>query len=226
MMIGEIGFDDLYYPSRMVIQPTKNPIRPFPDIGNNFTIRIQNLSFEKGFKDVNMPTQKFPKFKDKSYSLLRKTPNFENHTYSFLRKATIFGMDNSFLGNGSSNGTDKIPSGYIEFNETLHLPLFLGYEQVNETIQLLGFSGYEEFNETMKIPITEPKSHFTEYSMPNLFDADVNTSPKPPFLPGTGIILLVTFIYLVPIVMFNLLVGLAIDDVQVILDNFNIQLLI
>ena len=116
MMTGEVNFDDLYYPFKMVIQPSKliNPDRPFPDIGTNFTLKIQN------------------------------------------------------------------------------------FEQMPGNLKL---------------------SNISEYVLPNLFNADVNTSPKPPFYPGTGTILVAVFIYLVPVVMFNLLVGLAIDDVQVIDKN-------
>ena len=191
MMIGEVDFNELYYPPRMVIQPTKNPNRPFPEIGNNFTIQIQNLSFEREFEDVELPLQKLPRFENKSYPFLRKTPKFENKSYSF--------------------------SGYEKSNQTFNYSKFVGYEEFNQTVKYSEFAGYEESNQTMKIPVLESKSNFKEYSMPNLFDADVNTSPKPPFLPGTGIILLAMFIYLVPVVMFNLLVGLAIDDVQVVI---------
>ena len=203
MMIGEVDFNELYYPPRMVIQPTKNPNRPFPEIGNNFTIQIQNLSFKKQFEDIELPLQKIPTFENNSYSFLRKTPKFENDSYSFLSKTPTFDVNNSF-------------SGYKEFNQTINYSKFEGYEELNQSIKYSDFAGYEEHNQTMKVPSLEPKSSFKEYSMPNLFDADVNTSPKPPFLPGTGIILLAIFIYLVPVVMFNLLVGLAIDDVQVI----------
>ena len=51
--------------------------------------------------------------------------------------------------------------------------------------------------------------------IPNLFDADVNTSPKPPFFPATGMILVLIFMIMVPIVALNLLQGLAVEDVQV-----------
>ena len=204
MMIGEVDFNELYYPPRMVIQPTKNPNRPFPEIGNNFTIKIQNLSFEKELADVELPLQKLLRFENNSHSFLMKTPTFENDSYLFLSKTPQFSVNNSF-------------SGYEEFNQSIDYSKFVGYEEFNQTIKFLEFAGYEESNQTMKIPVLEPKSNFKEYSMPNLFDADVNTSPKPPFLPGTGMILLAIFIYLVPVVMFNLLVGLAIDDVQVII---------
>ena len=212
MMIGEVDFNELYYPQRMVIQPTKNPNRPFPEIGNNFTIQIQNLSFEKEFEDVQLPLQKLPRFENKSDSFLRKTPKFENKNNSFLSKTPHFDVNNSF-------------SGYEEFNQTVNYSKFKGYEEFNQTVKYSEFAGYEKSNQTMKVPVLESKSNFKEYSMPNLFDADVNTSPKPPFLPGTGIILLAIFIYLVPVVMFNLLVGLAIDDVQVIISKILMKML-
>ena len=51
--------------------------------------------------------------------------------------------------------------------------------------------------------------------LPNLRDADIETSPKPAFYPGTSIALILIFILLVPIVALNLLVGLAVNDVKV-----------
>ena len=51
--------------------------------------------------------------------------------------------------------------------------------------------------------------------LPDLRDADIETSPKPAFYPGTSIALILIFILLVPIVALNLLVGLAVNDVKV-----------
>ena len=110
MMSGEVGFDDLYYPYKMVIQPTSNNNSEYYRLGKEIKISI---------------------------------PQFE---------------------------------------------------KVNGTIRITGF------NETM---------------IPNLFDADVNPSPKPPFFPATGMILVLIFIIMVPIVALNLLQGLAVEDVQV-----------
>ena len=110
MMSGEVGFDDLYYPYKMVIQPTNNNNSEYYHLGKEIKISI---------------------------------PQFE---------------------------------------------------KINGTIRITGF------NETM---------------IPNLFDADVNTSPKPPFFPATGMILVLIFMIMVPIVALNLLQGLAVEDVQV-----------
>ena len=125
-----------------------------------------------------------------------------------MRKTPKFNVNNSF-------------SGYEESNQTIDYSKFVGYEEFNQTIKFLEFAGYEESNQTMKIPVLEPKSNFKEYSMPNLFDADVNTSPKPPFLPGTGMILLAIFIYLVPVVMLNLLVGTIKNYAPTVLQRYN-----
>ena len=151
MMIGDIDFNELYYPPKMVIQSSKDPSRPYVE-NDNFTIRMQNLNFSQSFEEV-----KFPKLKQSKIGANDSSSNFS---------------------------------------------LRFGDDMVEETI---------------RIPVIGMESSFTEYLMPNLFDADVNTSPKPPFYPVTGIIFMAVFIYLVPVVMFNLLVGLAIDDVQVII---------
>ena len=110
MMSGEIGFDDLYYPYKMVIQPTNDEKSDYHHLGKEIHISV-------------------PKFAE-------------------------------------TNGS-------IRF------------------------------------------TNLSEIKIPNLFDADVNTSVKPPFFPGTGMFLVVLFIFFVPIVALNLLVGLAVDDVQV-----------
>ena len=154
MMIGDIDFNELYYPSKMVIQSSKDPSRPFRE-NDNFTIRMQNLNFSQSFEEV-----KFPKLK---LSKLNANDSSSNFSLRF--------------------GVDKV----------------------------------DVVEETIRIPVVGMESSVTEYLMPNLFDADVNTSAKPPFYPVTGIIFMAVFIYLVPVVMFNLLVGLAIDDVQVII---------
>ena len=154
MMIGDIDFNELYYPPKMVIQSSKDPSRPFRE-NDNFTIRMQNLNFSQSFEEV-----KFPKLK---LSKLKTNDSSSNFSLRF--------------------GADKV----------------------------------DVVEETIRIPVVGMESSFTEYLMPNLFDADVNTSAKPPFYPVTGIIFMAVFIYLVPVVMFNLLVGLAIDDVQVIM---------
>ena len=51
--------------------------------------------------------------------------------------------------------------------------------------------------------------------IPNLIDADINTTRVQPLFPGTQKVLLVLFIFLIAILVNNLLVGLAVNDVQV-----------
>ena len=111
MMSGEVGFDDLYYPYKMVIQPTKNNNSKYYHLGE-----VINISM----------------------------PQFEK----------------------DANGNIRL-------------------------------------------------TNFSETIIPNLFDADVNTSVKPPFFPATGMVLVLIFIIFVPIVALNLLQGLAVEDVQV-----------
>lgn len=110
MMSGEIGFDDLYYPYKMVVQPTSNNKSEYYHLG-----KVINIS---------------------------------------------------------------IPQ----------------YEEINGEVKLM---------------------NITHTQIPNLFDADVNTSVKPPFYPGTGMLLVVLFIVFVPILALNLLQGLAVEDVHV-----------
>ena len=112
MMSGEIGFDDLYYPYKMVVQPTANNKSEYYHLG-----KVINIS---------------------------------------------------------------IPQ----------------FEEINGEIKVI---------------------NVTHTQIPNLFDADVNTSVKPPFYPGTGMLLVVLFIIFVPILALNLLQGLAVEDVHVIL---------
>ena len=57
--------------------------------------------------------------------------------------------------------------------------------------------------------------NISNLELPDLRDADIETSPKPAFYPGTSIALIFIFILLVPIVALNLLVGLAVNDVKV-----------
>ena len=51
--------------------------------------------------------------------------------------------------------------------------------------------------------------------IPNLIDADINSTRVQPLFPGTQKVLLVLFIFLIAILVNNLLVGLAVNDVQV-----------
>ena len=51
--------------------------------------------------------------------------------------------------------------------------------------------------------------------LPNLIDADINSTRVQPLFPGTQKVLLVLFIFLIAILVNNLLVGLAVNDVQV-----------
>ena len=51
--------------------------------------------------------------------------------------------------------------------------------------------------------------------IPNLIDADINSSLVQPLYPVTEKTLIVLFIFLITILVNNLLVGLAVDDVQV-----------
>ena len=129
MMIGEIGFDDLHYPYKMVLEPSSNPFQPLSQ------------------KSINI-----------------RIPQFEE--------------------------------------EIFKIPAISNYENATNTI--------------MEIRVPQLKN-YSEISIPNLFNADINTSPKPPFYPGTSIIMVFLFILLVPVVALNLLVGLAVNDVQVTL---------
>ena len=65
--------------------------------------------------------------------------------------------------------------------------------------------------------------------IPNLFDADINSTRVQPLFPGTQKVLLVLFIFLIAILVNNLLVGLAVNDVQVkkeLRDIFELSILI
>ena len=65
--------------------------------------------------------------------------------------------------------------------------------------------------------------------IPNLFDADINSTRVQPLFPGTQKVLLVLFIFLIAILVNNLLVGLAVNDVQVkkeLRDVFELSILI
>jgi hypothetical protein len=129
MMIGEIGFDDLHYPYKMVLQPSSNPLTPLSQ------------------KSINI-----------------RIPQFEEAVFNI---STINSYENTS-------------------------------------------------NEIMEIRVPQVTS-YSNFSIPNLFNADINTSPKPPFYPGTAIIMVFLFILFVPVVALNLLVGLAVNDVQVTL---------
>ena len=128
MMIGEVGFDDLYYPYKMVIEPSSNPSKPFLQDTINITI---------------------PEFEEK----------------------------------------------------VIMIPTINSFENTSKEIMQI------------KVPQIV---NISNIAIPNLFEADVNTSPKPPFYPGSAIILVFLFILLVPVVALNLLVGLAVNDVQVL----------
>ena len=73
------------------------------------------------------------------------------------------------------------------------------------------------YPEKMIIKPNKTKSliNISNVELPDLRDADIETSPKPAFYPGTSILLILIFILLVPIVALNLLVGLAVNDVKV-----------
>ena len=65
--------------------------------------------------------------------------------------------------------------------------------------------------------------------IPNLIDADINSTRVQPLFPGTQKVLLVLFIFLIAILVNNLLVGLAVNDVQVkkgLRDIFELSILI
>ena len=130
-MLGEIEFNDLYYPVKMVITP--NSTKP------NITIPI---------------------------------PQFANSNFTMTQLLTNFpGLD-----------------GDTEFNMPLN---------------------YDFFN------LTVPQfTGFNNITIPNLAESDVITSPKPQFYPGTASILVFFFVLLVPVVIINLLVGLAVADDQ------------
>ena len=188
MMLGEIDFDDLYYPYKMVIKPniTKSAIAiPIPQFENkNFLLpKINSLE--------DLSTYAFPDIDNGTltgisnlFSSLRVTTNV---TFSNITNETLVVNEvNGEWLNGSTifkyqNWTDLILPSYKDF--------------MNLTIPQMN-----------RYNITE---------LPNLVDADVETSPKPPFYPGTSIILVTIFIILVPVVALNLLVGLAVNDVQV-----------
>ena len=56
-------------------------------------------------------------------------------------------------------------------------------------------------------------------TIPNPINPDINSNLVQPLYPGTERVLLVLFIFLVAILVNNLLVGLAVDDVQVVNDS-------
>ena len=84
---------------------------------------------------------------------------------------------------------------------------------------MLGELNFDDlyYPEKMIIKPNKTKSpiNFSNVEFADLRDADIETSPKPPFYPGTSIALILIFILLVPIVALNLLVGLAVNDVKV-----------
>ena len=139
MMLGEINYDDLYYPARMQLQPNY-------ETSPNITFQIPN--FEE-------TTFTFPKMNEDSDFVNEKCPvNSEAHV--------------------------KMPS-YKEFMK-ITVPQFTGY---------------------------------TNISIANFTNGDVITSPKPTFFPITANIMILIFAIFVSIVVINLLVGLAVADVQV-----------
>ena len=84
---------------------------------------------------------------------------------------------------------------------------------------MLGELNFDDlyYPEKMIIKPNKTKSliNISNVELPDLRDADIETSPKPAFYPGTTITLILIFILLVPIVALNLLVGLAVNDVKV-----------
>ena len=84
---------------------------------------------------------------------------------------------------------------------------------------MLGELNFDDlyYPEKMIIKPNKTKSliNISNVELPDLRDADIETSPKPAFYPGTSILLIFIFILLVPIVALNLLVGLAVNDVKV-----------
>ena len=83
---------------------------------------------------------------------------------------------------------------------------------------MLGELNFDDlyYPEKMIIKPNKTKSliNISNVELPDLRDADIETSPKPAFYPGTTITLIFMFILLVPIVALNLLVGLAVNDVK------------
>ena len=188
MMLGEIDFDDLYYPYKMVIKPniTKSAIAiPIPQFENkNFLIpKINSLE--------DLSTYAFPD----------------------IDNGTLTGISNLF---SSLHVTTNVTFSNIT-NETLVVNEVNGewlngstiFKYQNWTDLIL--PSYKDF---MNLTIPQ-MNNYSNIELPNLVDADVETSPKPPFYPGTSIILVTIFIILVPVVALNLLVGLAVNDVQV-----------
>ena len=84
---------------------------------------------------------------------------------------------------------------------------------------MLGELNFDDLHypEKMIIKPNKTKSpiNISNVDLPDLRDADIETSPRPAFYPGTSITLISIFILLVPIVALNLLVGLAVNDVKV-----------
>ena len=84
---------------------------------------------------------------------------------------------------------------------------------------MLGELNFDDlyYPEKMIIKPNRTKSliNISNVELPDLTDADIETSPRPAFYPATSIALLFIFILLVPIVALNLLVGLAVNDVKV-----------
>ena len=195
-MLGEIDFDDLYYPYKMVLKPnnTKSAMTiEIPHFENkNFLIPKINSSEDLSiyaFPNIeNGPLTGISNF----ISSLHVTTNV---TFSNITNETfVVNEVNGELLNGSTifkyqNWTDLILPSYKDF--------------MNLTIPQM--------------------DRYSKIELPNLIDADVETSPKPPFYPGTSIILVTIFIILVPVVALNLLVGLAVNDVQVQKSNTSVE---
>ena len=218
MMLGEIDFDDLYYPYKMVIKPniTKSAIAiEIPQFKNkNFLIPKINSS-------EDLSSYAFPDFENGS---LTGISNFisslhvtTNVTFSNITNETLLVNEvNGEWLNGSTifkyqNWTNLIIPSYRVVNEVngewLNGSTIFKYQNWTDLI----LPSYKDF---MNLTIPQMDGH-SNISLPNLIDADVETSPKPPFYPGTSIILVTIFIILVPVVALNLLVGLAVNDVQV-----------
>ena len=70
---------------------------------------------------------------------------------------------------------------------------------------------YTGFNATLPFP----EFNNSAFTIPRLIESDVLTDPKPQFYPGTALVLTFFMVVLMPVVIINLIVGLAVNDVQV-----------
>ena len=194
MMLGEINFDDLYYPYKMVIEPNKTK--------SNISLEIPQFSEN---------IYRIPKVGSDEDLSTFSIPNFENGwSGEFSNVSSLFNLLNYTMLNMPTSNSSCFSIPNLEYGFSGEF-FNLSSEFKFENFTKFKLPRYEEF-----IDIAVPQFHgFITTEIPNLVGADVATSPKPPFYPATSIVLILIFILLVPVVALNLLVGLAVNDVQV-----------